>query len=413
MTSELPPGWTLKRLGDLVEHKSDIVDGPFGSNLKSAHYTESGARVIRLQNIGYGSFVEGDAFISLDHYEALMKHSVQEGDLLFASLGERLPRTCLAPRLEGPAIVKADCIRVRLGQSVDRKFVLLSTLRPEASRWADEALHGLGRPRLGLAAIREFPVPWPSEREQHAIVELLENHLSRLDAALASLAVVSARAAQLRLAILGAFTNPADGHPTTLGAVARWSSGGTPKTGASGFYGGDIPWAVIGDLTEGEVIETAQSITSEGLAASSAKVIEAGTVLLAMYGASIGRTGLAGRPMATNQAIACATVNGAVLHPQYLLRFLQGQKAAFVRAGQGGAQPNISQTIIKAWPFKLPSVETQELAVRRADDYLAHLDAAAKAVTHAERSALATRRSLLHAAFTGQLTKTWREKHDG
>jgi type I restriction enzyme, S subunit len=160
-TGELPEGWETKTLGDLVSDKADIVDGPFGSNLKSAHYTDSGARVIRLQNIGFGEFREADAFISLDHYATLEKHNVSQGDLLFSSLGENLPRACLTPDLGGPAIVKADCIRVRLSDSVNSRFVLHSTQRPEAKSWANEQMHGMGRPRLGLGKIRGFPVPFP------------------------------------------------------------------------------------------------------------------------------------------------------------------------------------------------------------------------------------------------------------
>ena len=169
-TGELPEGWEIKTLGDLVSDKADIVDGPFGSNLKSAHYTESGARVIRLQNIGFGEFREADAFISLDHYATLEKHNVSQGDLLFSSLGENLPRACLAPDLGGPAIVKADCIRVRLSDSVNSRFVLHSTQRPEANSWANEQMHGMGRPRLGLGKIRGFPVPFPPQAEQERIV---------------------------------------------------------------------------------------------------------------------------------------------------------------------------------------------------------------------------------------------------
>ena len=97
----------------------------------------------------------------------------------------------------------------------------------------------------------------------------------------------------------------------TLGEVATWSSGGTPKSGTPSYYGGTIPWAVIGDLDDATVIATAATVTAAGLANSSAKVVEPGTVLVAMYG-SIGKLGIAGIPMATNQAIACAVPSAAV-----------------------------------------------------------------------------------------------------
>ena len=91
----------------------------------------------------------------------------------------------------------------------------------------------------------------------------------------------------------------------TLKDVAKWSSGGTPKAGTKEYYGGDIPWAVIGDLNDGHVSTTASTITEAGLANSSAKVVAPGTLLVGMYG-SIGKMSIADVPMATNQAIACA-----------------------------------------------------------------------------------------------------------
>lgn len=141
--------------------------------------------------------------------------------------------------------------------------------------------------------------------------------------------------------------------------VAKWSSGGTPKAGVFEYYDGNIPWSVIGDLNEDVVLETKDKITDKGLKESSAKVQPKGTVMLAMYGASIGKTGIMGIPMATNQAIACGQVNSEIMSEMFLLYYLQSQKSEFVRSGAGGAQPNISQGIVKEWPVPVPAIEVQ------------------------------------------------------
>jgi type I restriction enzyme S subunit len=177
MSEQFATAWDEMVLNDLVDAKSDIIDGPFGSNLKSEHYVASGARVIRLQNIGYGEFRDEAAFISFEHFDRLKKHNVQTGDLLFASLGENLPRTCLVPDLGAPAIVKADCIRVRLSKNVNSRYVLMATQALTARTWAAEQLHGLGRPRLGLGNIRQFPVRLPPIEGQNRIVEFLDAQL--------------------------------------------------------------------------------------------------------------------------------------------------------------------------------------------------------------------------------------------
>jgi len=186
----------------------------------------------------------------------------------------------------------------------------------------------------------------------------------------------------------------------SLSDVASWGSGGTPQAGHAAFYGGDIPWAVIGDLNEATVVETRASITDAGLAASSAKLVPEGAVLLAMYG-SIGKLGIAGRPMATNQAIAFALSNDRVLG-KYLFYYLMSQRHLLDAAGKGATQRNISQTILRPWPIPLPEgLDEQRWIVDILEDHLSRLDAAASSVEAADRRLIALRRSTLNALFSG------------
>lgn len=154
----------------------------------------------------------------------------------------------------------------------------------------------------------------------------------------------------------------------TLGEVAEWGSGGTPSRGNRDFYGGEIPWATIGDLTDGEVTYTAESITEAGLSQSSAKLVQPGAVLIAMYG-SIGKLGILTIPLATNQAIAFA-YPGEHLDLRFLFHYLRGQREQLLAAGNGGTQSNISQTKLKAWTIPLPPLPEQ----RRIAAILDHAD---------------------------------------
>ena len=182
--TDLPPGWAWTTLENILSaEKRPITDGPFGSKLATRHYTTSGARVIRLQNIGDGIFRNEKAFISNEYFEQLRNHEVRSGDLLLASLGEELPRACIAPNLEAPAIVKADCIRARVHSQIDTRWVLYALMAPPTREWAASRIKGVGRPRLGLARIRQIPLPIPPLAEQHRIVSVLEDHLSHLNAA--------------------------------------------------------------------------------------------------------------------------------------------------------------------------------------------------------------------------------------
>ena len=204
-------------------------------------------------------------------------------------------------------------------------------------------------------------IPLAPIAEQRRIVDLV----SSVDAYIDALQQQVATARTARNAVLHELLTAGGDNwtETTLGEVAQWSSGGTPQSGESKYYDGDIPWCVIGDLTEGEVFVTEKQITQDGLQNSSAKIVQPGAVMIAMYGASIGRTGLVAVPMATNQAIACAIPNVELLDNLFLLIYLQTQKTLFVEAGQGAAQPNISQTVLKRWPIPLPSIAEQKRIV--------------------------------------------------
>lgn len=180
--SDLPPGWSWATLEDLLAaEERPITDGPFGSKLASRHYTGSGARVIRLQNIGDGFFRDEHAYISLDYFKELRDHEVRAGDLILASLGEELPKACIMPDLGVPAIVKADCIRARIHPEINTRWVLYALMAPATREWAASRIKGIGRPRLGLAGIRAIPLPVPSLAEQGRIVAALEDYFSRLD----------------------------------------------------------------------------------------------------------------------------------------------------------------------------------------------------------------------------------------
>jgi type I restriction enzyme S subunit len=142
-----------------------------------------------------------------------------------------------------------------------------------------------------------------------------------------------------------------------LAELAEWSSGGTPRAGDPTLYGGGIPWAVIGDLNDGTVVSTERTITESGLSHSSAKLLPAGAVLVAMYG-SIGKLGVAGIPLATNQAIAAAVPTQVT--GDYLLAALRAARRTLVSLGKGGAQQNISQTVLKGVQIPVPPPQAQK-----------------------------------------------------
>ena len=198
-------GWSVVPLEQCAsDEPRSITDGPFGSNLTSAHYVPVGARVVRLQNIGDGVFKKADAFISEDHFKSLRSHEVRAGDLVVASLGEELPRAAVVPELGSSAIVKADCVRVRLRPDIDPAWVALACRSTRIKSWARTRVHGVGRQRLGVAGIKEIPIPLPDEEVRRATTGELTQALEDLDRLGMSVALGSARLAALRRSLLNA-----------------------------------------------------------------------------------------------------------------------------------------------------------------------------------------------------------------
>lgn len=201
---ELPEGWVWCSVEMLTgDGPWSLSDGPFGSNLKTAHYTNHGPRVVRLQNIGDGEFKDAEAHISHEHYQSLIKHAIYAGDLVISSLGEDLPRACIVPESLGPAIVKADCIRFAPDNGLVVNRYLMHALNASPTRKRTEKLiHGVGRPRIGLTLLRRVSIPLPPPSEQHRIAEEIDRGLSVAEQAEHEVAIQIGRSARLRQSIL-------------------------------------------------------------------------------------------------------------------------------------------------------------------------------------------------------------------
>ena len=145
-----------------------------------------------------------------------------------------------------------------------------------------------------------------------------------------------------------------------IGTFCDTGSGGTPtRDRAAEFYGGSIPWVKSGELRESIILNASETITEAGLANSSAKLVPAGALLVAMYGATVGRVGILGIEAATNQAVCHIIPKNGEADTRYLFHALQSKLPEFLSRSVGGAQPNISQEIIRRTSIPLPPLKEQ------------------------------------------------------
>ena len=195
---------------------------------------------------------------------------------------------------------------------------------------------------------------------------------------------------------------------TTLSEIGNWGSGGTPKATNHQYYNGSIPWAKIGDLNDGIVVRTEDAITEEGLLNSSAKIVEEGTLLIAMYG-SIGKLGIAGTRLATNQAIAFCNIFENLILKKFAFYYLRSRREHLLSMGQGGTQQNISQTILKAYPALFPPLNEQRRIVDKLERIGDRHRTARNELNHIPKLIARYKQAVLAAAFRGDLTADWRK----
>lgn len=167
-----PKGWTtlsFKQAG------VRLSDGPFGSNLKSEHYTTEGVRVIRLGNIGVGCFIDKDkSFVSIEHYERLKKYTCKAGEIVIGTLGEPNLRACIIPENVGYAINKADCVHyIPKAEILDSRFVCQYINCPETLHLAAGMIHGQTRSRISSGQIAEMPIFIPPIELQNQFAALV------------------------------------------------------------------------------------------------------------------------------------------------------------------------------------------------------------------------------------------------
>lgn len=423
---DLPPGWEMTTVGA-------VCSTQLGKMLsRKAKTGEDEQPYLRNQNVQWGRIDLEDLLTMTFTKAEREKFGLQPGDVLVCEGG--VVGRAAVWRAEQEVFFQKALHRLRCRDGISPEWIAHAFRFMADFNLFGDFSSGSTIAHLPQEDLRLLPLPLPPTNEQIRIVHELDRRLSHVAAAEQTLRRVMRQCQHLRLSILrdafaGRLHAPGEersdaqevstavsdmnsGAPwelpsqwtwMTLGDVGRWGSGGTPKAGTKEFYGGPIPWAVIGDLNDAVVSQTSSSITELGLDKSSAKKVPAGTLLVAMYG-SIGKLGIAGTEMATNQAIA-HVIPSPGIEMRYLYWWLFLQRDSLLAAGQGGTQKNISQSILKAWPVPVAPQDDQRRLVAEIDRRMTLVQAAESGISRQlERSDL-LRKTLLSAAFRGELVE--------
>ena len=388
---EVPGSWVWCTLGDLAFYKK----GPFGSSLTKAMFVPKSNdtyKVYEQKNAIQKDNTLGSYFITKEKYDSLIGFAIQPYDIIVSCAGT-IGETYVLPQNSQEGIINQALMLIRLYSREIEQFYLLYfdfILKEEAYK---ESKGTAIKNIPPFDVLKGFHIPLPPISEQQRILKEIEHWFSLIDIIERGkddlqTTIKQAKSKILDLAIHGKLVpqepndepasellkriNPKaevtcdNGHYPNipfdiprnwiwveLGKIGRWQSGSTPNRLNKAYYGGNIPWLKTGDLNDGYITHIPEYITEKALNETSVKLNPIGSVLIAMYGATIGKIGILTFAATTNQACcACDVFEG--IEKEYLFYFLLSHKEEFIKLGGGGAQPNISKEKIVSTYIPLP-----------------------------------------------------------
>jgi len=379
-------------------------------------FQKEGINFIKVENLNKGTvdLRSISDFISQEAHDFQKKSQLQEGDLLFSIAGT-IGETCIVKKEILPANTNQALAIIQGFHKVLTPNFLKFQLDSFVARKVTSKARGGAMNNVSLGDLKNLDVLIPPVPEQRAIVAKIEQLFSELDNGVTNLKAAKDkleiyRQAVLKKAFEGAFTADwrrdqdfdTTWEDTVLGKIAKWGSGGTPSRKIDEYFTGNIPWLKTGELGSMYVDDAEEKITEEAILKSSAKVFPKGSVGIAMYGATIGKTSIFNAPLATNQACAVAQPNEDI-DAVFLYYYILSQKYDLIRKGQGGAQPNISQGILKEHPISVPKIEEQNQIVQEIEFRLSVCDNILTNIEEGLDKSEALRQSILKQAFEGKL----------
>ena len=390
----------------ITDVTNKITDGTHNSPINTP---KGDFKYITAKNIkAHGIELNNISYVSKNiHNEIYARCNPEKGDILYIKDGATTGVVTLNNLDEQFSLLSSVAL-IKPNKYISNKYLLYYLQSPLCYDSVRGSMKGVGITRITLKQIEKWELPLPPLSEQERIVCQIENWLSLIDTIEKgkeniSIALKQAKSKILDLAIHGKLVpqdpndepasellkrinpkaeitcdNPQYGKlpkgwcETLLGNIGLWQSGATPSRLRKDYYNGDIPWLKTGDLNDSVIKSIPETITRKALEETSVKLNPTGSVLIAMYGATIGKIGILALPATTNQA-CCACVD-YMCDKMFLFYFLLANRKRFIAMGGGGAQPNISKEKITNTHIPLPPLSEQHRIVAKIEELFVQFD---------------------------------------
>jgi type I restriction enzyme S subunit len=401
--------WKYRKLSEVVEFVS-------GFAFKSSDWLDTGIPVVKIMNVKNRVVnLKGCSYISPKNADISKSFLVKKGDLLFNMTGATLGAFGFY-NLEMEARLNQ---RVGKFVPIDSNVLNLNFLAyflelDTTQRAINDLAKGAAQPNISASEVTSLDIPLPPIDEQHKIVELLEDHLSRLDVALADVRSAKSKSSQLKSAILSKVFSGEffefDMPILSLEELAKVMNGDRGKNypNKSARVISGIPFINAGHLDNDLLnVEEMDFISEERYKLLAAGKVELNDLLFCLRG-SLGKVAINDKFIegAIASSLAILRVYSKVL-PKYLYYYFLSPLAAIEikKHDNGTAQPNLSAANLRQFEVPTPTIEQQKVVIDFLDSELSRTIQASQTFGSLFSTASAMRRSLLQAAFTGQLTK--------
>lgn len=356
---------------------------------------------VNFNNIKYAKIEDGE----------LKKFVLEEDDILIARSGS-IGKVYLHKDIGKKVIFASYLIRFKPNKEIIQpKFLFYYLHSPIFYRFVEKEKIGVAQFNLNARKMSMFKLKIPPIPIQQKIVQKLDAFFGYYNNLKKEKQRAKEKYEQILQSAIASLIPPEelpDGWElkklSNRKVTKKITSGGTPRRGEKKYWkNGTIPWLKSGELEDSYIYEIEEKITEEGLKNSSAKYFESNTVLIALYGATVGKTGLLKIKSTTNQAVCGIIPNENKLFYKYLFYFLQSRRAYFVSKSFGGAQPNISQGVIKNLDIPLPDINKQKKIVKIIEDVVKKRDFILYEQKSIDHQLEQLPKSVLSKAFRGEL----------